>query len=281
MLKKRFLKSHFLRLSSLRSFLICFMIKLGQSPSLLLYMPKKKPATSDLKINFLKGDGTSVAGNIVNWISRFGLPVMFVVAAVVLGTAIYKLYLDQQVIALENQIVDEANTTKSFAALEKELNAITSKYNDVTEFWLAEKTTLLLPKLTVVIPPEVTLNELSITPESVRFSGFAVDKGAYNRLFNNIKAIENTKFPDNQKVVFDNLRLEEVSSTSVTEAGFSFSIRFNYTITEENDTSTEELSLLPIIQQVELTRQPKKLNHSSAQTQLASFYLERRLAHGA
>ena len=200
-------------------------------------MSKKKSATSNLKINFLKGDGTSVAGSIVDWISKFGLPVMFVVAAAVIGCALYKLHLDQQVIAIEEAIVDEANTTKTYASLEKELNAITSKYKDVTDKWLAEKITLLLPKLTIVIPDTVTLNELSVTETAVRFSGFAKDKEAVRLLTNNIEAIQNTKFPDNQKVVFSGLRIEEVSSTSVTENGFSFSLRFDYKITEEESTT--------------------------------------------
>ena len=196
-----------------------------------------KAHISNLKINFLRGDGSNLATQVVSWISNFGLPILYVVAGIVFAASIYKLTLDQKLIDIEQQIMVAADTTVAYQPTERRLNSITSKYKDVEDYWLAERITVLLPKLTLVVPNSVQLNELAITPDSVRFSGFANSKAATATLVNNIQAIQNTAFPEGQTVEFYNIRIEDISTTSIVDSTFSFSVRFEYSIKDSETTS--------------------------------------------
>ena len=191
---------------------------------------KKATSPSNLKINFLRGDGSNMATQAIGWITKVGLPILYVVAAIVFSASFYKLYLDDQLIGLEEEILAAADTTRTYQALEKELNSITSKYSDVEDYWLAEKITLLLPKLTQDIPLTVTINDLKLSPSDVSFSGFTVDKAAAYTLLNNITAVQNTVLPGGQTVEFYDIALQNIGTTNITDSSFNFSINFKYSI---------------------------------------------------
>lgn len=192
---------------------------------------KTPPSTSNLKVNFLRTDGGGISIGLVDWISRLGLPILLITAAIVFGCSFYKMTLDQELANIEDQVYAAAQTIQTLAPLEKELTATQSKYQDVTDVWFGEKISLLVPLLTVVVPPEITLNELSVTKDSVRFSGQALSQSAIATLMTNIQVIEKEQLPDNQQAIFSDLRIEEISSTIVNgQNGFNFSVRFEYEI---------------------------------------------------
>ena len=191
-------------------------------------MPKK-PKSLVYKINFLKGDQTGLASIIVNWISYLGLPIMLVVAAIVLGSALWKLSLDQQLADLQAEVAVVAKSIKSQAGLENQLNAITAKYKDIQD-WQAEKITILLPRLALVVPPEINLDGLTVSNDSVRFSGTAADKQAITDLVNNINNIKNVVFDDGEIVDFYDTRIDSLVTTTLVTSSFNFSVSFKYLI---------------------------------------------------
>ena len=85
------------------------------------------------KINFLKNDQTSLAANIVNWISKIGLPIMIFVSLVVLGSAFYKLHLDRKLEEVQNDVIRVARSIQALQGVENYLTAIMSKYEDIAE----------------------------------------------------------------------------------------------------------------------------------------------------
>ncbi|MCL2110298.1 PilN domain-containing protein [Microgenomates group bacterium] len=193
--------------------------------------PKKKTGPTDLSINFLRlnQDGVSIA--VVDWISRLGLPIVVVISAVVFGCSFYKMTLDQRLATLQEEIHAVATTIQADQNFFYQLDAISQKYEDTTDFWLAEKITDLIPILTKTIPSGITLNDLSIAHNNVRFAGQAMNETAVAQLVSNLELLPNVAFPNNQQVSVDNLRVDRISSTIINDQiGYEFSVRFEYEV---------------------------------------------------
>ena len=189
-------------------------------------MSIKIPAQG-LRINFLRGDSTNTALKIVDKVMKLGLPIVVVVSLGVFGASFYKFQLDQKLLGITREVSAAAETVNSYAALEKELAAVMSKYKVITDAEERNQITLLLPKLSTVVPNGVRVNDMSVTQDKLSFVGHAVSRDALTALSNNVKLIANELFADGQKVEFSG---ENFSSIVSVGNEFEFSFSANYKI---------------------------------------------------
>jgi hypothetical protein len=192
---------------------------------------KKKINLSDLSINFLRLNQGGVSILIVDWISRLGLPVIVLVAALVFGCSFYKMTLDQKLSDIEEEVFDVATTIQADQNFFYQLDVINQKYTVATDFWLTERITDLIPILTRAIPAGIDLSELAIAHDNVRFVGMAANETAIARLVSNLDLLPDTVFPNGQQILVNNLRVDRIASVlSGEHIGYEFSVRFEYVV---------------------------------------------------
>ena len=190
-----------------------------------------KKRASLVDINFVD-EQVSVFSHIAKWIAIYGVIFVILTSAVVLSSTVWNLVLDRQVVALDKQIAQRLEKINSYAQFEKNFLVVQDKLIQYQDTLNQERMNDLLPKLTTVTPPGVTMKEMTITTTLVTIGGTAITQNDLANFIQNIMLIEKETFDDGQRVEFVNLSINQINRLSGNQLGFEFNIQFDYQFIE-------------------------------------------------
>jgi Tfp pilus assembly protein PilN len=183
---------------------------------------------SNFDINFIT-DAGSLVKKVIAWISVYGIIFVVLTSVVLIAASSYHLYLDRRLTALDTAINDQLQAIKNLSDFENSFLTVQDKLQEYQDTLTNERMEDLLPKLTLVTPATVTINEMVINPNTVTISGLALSQSALASFINNIMLISTETFADGSQVEFNNLSVDSISNAQGNELGYNFAILFNYT----------------------------------------------------
>lgn len=147
-------------------------------------MPKK----ISFNINLIPKDPffNSPVGRILKWSLSVGRYIVVFTEMIVILSFVTRFSLDRQVTDLNGSINQKKVIIQSYGDLEDEVRLVQKKIQSYQEVSQQTNITEVFPELSKVVPPNVTLNDLTIRPEQVLISGTTLDQSNLNTLINNL-----------------------------------------------------------------------------------------------
>lgn len=174
----------------------------------------KKPA--NININLIPKDPFfhTATGRALQWALSAGRYIVIFTELVVIISFAARFTLDRQITNLNNDIVDQQAVIESYGQLESDFRVAQAKIENVTQIEQDVNIVDVFQRLTEVTPPDITLTQLAIRPDSISATGKALSQNSFNLLINNLQISPQ----------FTNVSVGKVESEEAGGSGFSFTI---------------------------------------------------------
>lgn len=182
----------------------------------MVILPMKKAL--NISINLLPKDPflASPIGKILQWALSVGRYIVIFTELIVIISFITRFSLDRQITDLNEKIFQKKTVIQSYGDLEPKVRLAQQKTQQYDQ--LADQANLseVFPQLTAIIPQGVSLNELTVQPGSITFTGTAQSENSFNLLVNNLQVS-----PDFNDIVVNSITTNKDQQRN---PGFEFKI---------------------------------------------------------
>lgn len=174
----------------------------------------KKPAA--ININLVPKDPFfhTTVGRALQWALSAGRYIIIFTELIVIISFAARFTLDRQITDLNGDIVQKQATIENYGELEKNFLLAQSKIENVQQIEQDVNITDVFEKLTEVTPQDVTMSQLSISPDSISATGKTVSQTSFNLLINNLQLSPQ----------FRNVSVSKVESEDTGSPGLLFTI---------------------------------------------------------
>ena len=172
----------------------------------------------NIEINLLPKDPflASPMGKILQWALSVGRYIVIFTELIVIISFITRFSLDRQLTDLNEKIFQKKTVIQSYGDLEAKVRLAQQKTQQYSQ--LADQPNLseVFPQLTAIIPQGVSLNELTVKPGLISFTGTALSENSFNLLVNNLQVSQ-----DFSEIVVTSIT---TSKDQERDPGFEFNI---------------------------------------------------------
>ena len=178
---------------------------------------KKKRGSVSLDVNLMPKDPffETPIGRILNWTLSVGRYVVIFTQLVVILSFATRFVLDRQVTDLNTTINQKRIAIESYQDLEKRFLFIQKQITDIKQLKQESNLMEIFPLLNETIPANIILDDLTIRPNEVVFSGAALSQTSLNVLVNNVKLSPH----------FDSVSIGKIESRGENAPGLAFDIK--------------------------------------------------------
>jgi Tfp pilus assembly protein PilN len=178
---------------------------------------KKKRGSVSLDVNLMPKDPffETPIGRILNWTLSVGRYVVIFTQLVVILSFATRFVLDRQVTDLNTTINQKRVAIESYQDLEKRFLFIQKQITDIKQLKQESNLMEIFPLLNETIPANIILDDLTIRPNEVVFSGAALSQTSLNVLVNNVKLSPH----------FDSVSIGKIESRGENAPGLAFDIK--------------------------------------------------------
>jgi hypothetical protein len=150
---------------------------------------KQKQAPVVLDINLMPKDPffETAIGRSIKWTVSVGRYIVIFTQLVVIFSFLTRFILDRQVTDLNVAINQQKMAIESYGDLEKRFLFVQSQMTDIKQLQQEANLVEIFPLLNETIPSNVILDELTIKPNEVIFSGIALSQTAFDILVRNVQ----------------------------------------------------------------------------------------------
>ena len=180
-------------------------------------MPEEKFPTPE--INFLSGDewGGKIQGKFLKWALSWGKRIVILTELVVILAFLSRFYLDTKVADLSEKINQKKAIVLASAEFEKKFRVATAKIDKARVLENQISTLTVYDQAKLLIPADVSVDQISITDLTVSFTG----KGGDPALAKLVAGFTGSK-------IFKDISVDRVSKTGSAAAGLDFSFKATY-----------------------------------------------------
>lgn len=148
---------------------------------------KKKPAA--ININLAPKDPffDTAAGKILRWSLTVGRYIVIFTELVVIFSFGTRFTLDRQVTDLNDDISQKESIIKSYGDLEDQVRLAQLKIDQYNQIIQLTNLSDIFPILSRITPPDVKLEQLTVTQDGVTLSGTTLSQNSFNILINNLQ----------------------------------------------------------------------------------------------
>ncbi len=134
-----------------------------------------KPKSVNFTINLLPRDPffDSLLGRVLKWALSVGRYLVIFTELVVIVSFATRFTLDRQVTDLNDALNQKKLIIESYGSLEEQFRTVQSKLTDSKQIDQQINIADAFPKLTAIVPRDISLDELTLTTDSVYLSGTA------------------------------------------------------------------------------------------------------------
>lgn len=178
-----------------------------------------KRTSVSININLLPRDPffDSVVGRVLRWALSVGRYLVVFTELVVIVSFATRFTLDRQRTDLNEALNQKQMIIKSYGDLETNFRVIQTKIADFEQVEQQGNIVDIFPKLAAVMPGDIRLTELTISPESVLLNGSALSQRSLNTFLNNLQVSK----------MFFNITVDKIASQGDRNPGFEFTVRAN------------------------------------------------------
>lgn len=177
-----------------------------------------KKEALNIRINLLPKDPfmSSPIGKVLQWALSVGRYIVIFTELIVIISFITRFSLDRQITDLNENIFQKKTVIESYGDLEDKVRITQQKTQQYVQ--LADQPNLseVFPQVTAIIPQGVSLDELTVQPGSIDFTGTALSENSFNLLVNNLQLS-----PDFNTIVVQSIT---TSKDQTRNPGFEFTI---------------------------------------------------------
>lgn len=177
---------------------------------------KPKPEIP-LTINFLSGqslEGTKL-GKIISWVLSIGKIVVFITFAIVIGSFIYRLTLDQKIENLQEEIEENIEGINKNSVIENKIKITQTKLSGIKDIMNSSNDfNFALGQLEKSIPITVFLDKLSLGTSGIILSGISDNELSFSTFLSSLR----------EKEEFSEIIVDEIVSGGVDNPEVTFSI---------------------------------------------------------
>jgi Tfp pilus assembly protein PilN len=159
----------------------------------------------------------TLLGRTLRWALSVGRYLVVFTELVVIVSFATRFTLDRQVTDLNESLNQKKLVIQSYGDLEANFRTIQARLDDFKQIDQQGNIADIFPKLTAVVPRDVTLGELTVTLDSVYLSGVAPSQKALNTFLNNLQQSRN----------FFAITVDKIESQGDKSPGFDFTVRAN------------------------------------------------------
>jgi Tfp pilus assembly protein PilN len=173
--------------------------------------------TTSIEINLLPKDPffETGLGRALKWALSVGRYIVIFTELVVITSFATRFYLDRQVTDLNDAIHQKESIVKSYGDTEEKVRSVQTVIQQYEQIQQQANITDVFPALSSITPQDIRLEELTITPTSVAFSGTTLSQASLNLLINNIQLSDQ----------FFNVSVDRIETNAGKTAGFTFKIK--------------------------------------------------------
>lgn len=195
----------------------------------LFCLPMKRKSVS-ININLLPKDPffDSVVGRILRWALSVGRYLVVFTELVVIVSFATRFNLDRQRTDLNEALNQKQMIIKSYGDLESKFRVLQTKISDFDQVDQEGNLVDVFPKLAAVMPSDIRLTELTVTPETVSLAGSALSQRSLNVFLNNLQVSR----------LFFAITVDKIESQGERNPGFEFAIKANL---KEGATATADV----------------------------------------
>ncbi len=162
---------------------------------------------------------TSSIGKTFKWALTAGKYIVIFTELVVIFTFLTRFILDRMVSDLDKAIMEKKDVILDYAEDEMNLRIVDRKMKTIEILSYQTNIVEVFPKLTVTLPEDIILQELTINDSSVSLIGNALTSEVLNKMINNY-----TLSPD-----FFNVNVEQITTEDTNRDEEELGIHFNLT----------------------------------------------------
>ncbi len=181
-------------------------------------LPMKRKSVS-ININLLPKDPffDSVVGRVLRWALSVGRYLVVFTELVVIVSFATRFNLDRQRTDLNEALNQKQMIIKSYGDLESKFRVLQTKITDFDQVDQESNLVDVFPKLAAVMPSDIRLTELTVTPETVSLAGSALSQRSLNVFLNNLQVSR----------LFFAITVDKIESQGERNPGFEFAIKAN------------------------------------------------------
>ncbi|HOI04925.1 MAG TPA: PilN domain-containing protein [Candidatus Woesebacteria bacterium] len=178
---------------------------------------KKKQTPVVLDVNLVPKDPflETAIGRSLKWTVNVGRYIVIFTQLVVIVSFLTRFFLDRQVTDLNVTINQQKNAIEAYHDLEENFLFVQAQIADVKQLQQESNLIEIFPILNETIPDNVILDELTIKPNEVLFTGIALSQEALNVLVNNVKL----------SPYFTDIAMDKIESRGENLPGLTFDMR--------------------------------------------------------
>jgi len=176
-------------------------------------MPKRvKP----ININLVPRDPfyETAIGRVLRWALSAGRYIIIFTELIVIISFAARFTLDRQLTDLNSDIERKKSVIMSYGTLESDVRTIQSKITDYTELEQTKNMTDVFEQLSAVTPRSVTLDKLTINPESINIEASAPSQSVFNIFITNLQI----------SPLFQSITIGKIESANKNAPGFTFTL---------------------------------------------------------
>lgn len=150
---------------------------------------KQKGTAVVLDVNLIPKDPffETAIGRSLKWTVSIGRYIVIFTQLVVIISFLTRFVLDRQVTDLNSAISQQKMAIESYGDLEKRFLFVQAQMTDIKQLQQEANLVEIFPLLNETIPSNVILDELTIKPSEVVFSGIALSQTAFDILVRNVQ----------------------------------------------------------------------------------------------
>lgn len=178
-----------------------------------------KPKSVNFTINLLPRDPffDSLLGRVLKWALSVGRYLVIFTELVVIVSFATRFTLDRQVTDLNDALNQKKLIIESYGSLEEQFRTVQSKLTDSKQIDQQINIADAFPKLTAIVPRDISLDELTLTTDSVYLSGTAPSQNSLNLFLNNLQVSKD----------FFSVNVDKIESRGDKIPGYVFTVRAN------------------------------------------------------
>lgn len=178
---------------------------------------------TNINVNLSKNN-ESFFEKFINFGLGYGFLIIAITTGFVVACSFYKIKTDNELLTLNKKISNLKTEVESKKKFEEEFNFFQEKLNTYVEVENENHINAILPKISLVTPENVILNDLTIDNKQIIFNGISLSQDDINYLYNNIFMISE-KDPD---VNFENFSIDKIENKDAKNPGYNFTLAFDY-----------------------------------------------------
>lgn len=178
------------------------------------FAPSKK--IKNISINLVPKDPffETAIGRSLKWALSVGRYIVIFTELVVIVSFATRFKLDRDVTDLNESIFQKQSIIESYGDLEQRVRSVQMSIDQYQQIQQQTNITDVFPALSRITPPDVRLEELSIRPATLSFSGTTLSQASLNLLINNLQLSNE----------FFNVVVDRIETNPGKGAGFTFKI---------------------------------------------------------